>query len=125
MKDGYLHICVCVGEEGMWVAETGFTESFVTRNSGRDQLSFLRLVCKKTGFHLGFFHIIFGLITTLCHVVKPSLRSLMCLEGLRFVNKHMNAFVVGFISPLPHLESVGVTIATGGIQLDYNFRIDL
>ena len=52
MKDGDLHICVCVGEEGMWVAETGFTESFVTGNSGRDQLSFLRLGCKKTGFHL-------------------------------------------------------------------------
>lgn len=41
-----------------------------------------RLVCKKTGFHLGFFHIIFGLSTTLCHVVKLSLRSSTCLEGL-------------------------------------------
>lgn len=60
MKDGALHISVCVGEEGMWVAETGFTESFVTCNSGSNQLSFLRLGCKKTGFHLGFLSYYFG-----------------------------------------------------------------
>ena len=109
MKDGAMHICVCVREEGVWVAETGTWEDFhgssrvnghlgtetrenegrtcegwsdahmcvcrggghvvgrdwicvpfVTCNSGHNQLSFLRLGCKKTGFYLGFLSYYFG-----------------------------------------------------------------